>query len=78
MKMKQRRVRIKQVAAEAGVSIATIPSVRAAANDQGNDYSSVAYWYQKGKHADHAELPPMEERLPRRWPTRALGRISRK
>lgn len=27
------------------------------ANDQGDDYSSVAYWYQTGKHAHHEELP---------------------
>ncbi|MDQ0819564.1 hypothetical protein QFZ79_001856 [Arthrobacter sp. V4I6] len=25
-----------------------------------------------GKHADHAELPPVEERLPRRWPEHGL------
>jgi hypothetical protein len=42
------------------------------ANDQGNDYSSVAYWYQLGDHAPHAELPPVEERLPRRWPEHGL------
>lgn len=30
------------------------------------------YWYQTGKHADHAELPPMEDRLPRRWPEHGL------
>lgn len=27
------------------------------ANDQGNDYSSVAYWYQIGPHKPHGELP---------------------
>jgi hypothetical protein len=42
------------------------------ANDQGNDYSSVAYWYQTGPHAPHDELPPVEERLPRRWPEHGL------
>jgi hypothetical protein len=35
MKMKQRRVTIKQVAAEAGLSITTIPSVRAPPDDVG-------------------------------------------
>lgn len=42
------------------------------ANDQGNDYSSVAYWYQIGDHAEHPELPPVAERLPRRWPEHGL------
>lgn len=42
------------------------------ANDQGNDYFSVAYWYQTGKHADHSGLPPVEERLPHRWPDHGL------
>lgn len=42
------------------------------ANDQGNDYSSVAYWYQTGTHAPHADLPPVEDRLPRRWPEHGL------
>jgi hypothetical protein len=35
---------------------------------KGNDYSSVAYWYQTGQHAHHEGLSPVEERLPRRWP----------
>ena len=65
--MKQRRVTIKQVAAEACVSIE-----HGHANNQGNDYSSVAYWYQTGKHAHHEELPPVEDRLPRRWPEHGL------
>jgi hypothetical protein len=42
------------------------------ANDQGNDYSSVAYWYQIEPHAATAELPPVEQRLPRRWPEHGL------
>ncbi|MFJ8816492.1 glycoside hydrolase family 172 protein [Amycolatopsis thermoflava] len=42
------------------------------ANDQGNDYSSVAYWYQLEPHAALPELPPVEERLPRRWPEHGL------
>ena len=42
------------------------------ANDQGNDYSSVAYWYQTHPHAPHAELPPVATRLPRRWPEHGL------
>lgn len=36
------------------------------ANDQGNDYSSVAYWYQTEPHKPFAPLPPSEARLPRR------------
>ena len=42
------------------------------ANDQGNDYSSVAYWYQTGPHRPLPELPPVEQRLPRRWPEHGL------
>lgn len=42
------------------------------ANDQGNDYSSVAYWYQLEPHKDLPELPPVELRLPRRWPEHGL------
>jgi hypothetical protein len=42
------------------------------ANDQGNDYSSVAYWYQLEPHAPHADLPPAGDRLPRRWPEHGL------
>lgn len=42
------------------------------ANDQGNDYSSVAYWYQTGTHLPLPELPPVAERLPRRWPEHGL------
>jgi hypothetical protein len=42
------------------------------ANDQGNDYSSVAYWYQLEPHHAHADLPPVAERLPRRWPEHGL------
>jgi hypothetical protein len=42
------------------------------ANDQGNDYSSVAYWYQTGAHRPTLELPPVQERLPRRWPEHGL------
>lgn len=109
MKMKQRRVTIKQVAAEAGVSITTIPSVRAPLGDvgrfhayyrqektqtvlheateenpapwdlpgtnlTGDDNSSVAYWYQTGKHADHAELAPMGRTgFPGAGPSTACG-----
>jgi hypothetical protein len=44
------------------------------ANDQGNDYSSVAYWYQTGKHADHAELAPMGRTgFPGAGPSTACG-----
>jgi len=43
------------------------------ANDQGNDYSSVAYWYQLEPHAPTGELPAVEERLPRRLPDYGLS-----
>jgi hypothetical protein len=36
------------------------------ANDQGNDYSSVAYWYQAEPHKPFAPMPPASERAPRR------------
>jgi Protein of unknown function (DUF2961) len=42
------------------------------ANDQGNDYSSVAYWYQLEPHKILAPLPPVKDRLPRRWPEHGL------
>jgi hypothetical protein len=42
------------------------------ANDQANDYSSVAYWYQLEPHKALAELPPVNSRLPRRWPEHGL------
>lgn len=42
------------------------------ANDQGNEYSSVAYWYQLEPHKTLAPLPPAEKRLPRRWPEHGL------
>jgi Protein of unknown function (DUF2961) len=42
------------------------------ANDQGNDYSSVAYWYQLEPSDRVPELPPVEHRLPRRWPEHGL------
>ena len=41
------------------------------ANDQGNDYSSVAYWYQTEAVAAKP-LPPVAERLVRRWPEHGL------
>ena len=41
------------------------------ANDQSNDYSSVAYWYQLEPTAAKA-LPPVKERLVRRWPEHGL------
>jgi hypothetical protein len=34
------------------------------ANDQGNDYSSVAYWYQREPHKRFPKLLPVEKRLP--------------
>ncbi|MCX6999542.1 MAG: DUF2961 domain-containing protein [Candidatus Sumerlaeota bacterium] len=36
-----------------------------AETDPGNNYSSVAYWYQSEPHAPFAPLPPVNERLPR-------------
>jgi len=33
------------------------------ANDQGNDYASVAYWYQAEPHQPFAPLPPAKERV---------------
>lgn len=38
------------------------------ANDQANDWSSVAYWYQTEPHREIKDLPPVEDRLARRWP----------
>ena len=35
------------------------------ANDQGNDYSSVAYWYQSEPHKPFPPLPEVSKRLPR-------------
>jgi hypothetical protein len=34
------------------------------ANNQGNDYSSVAYWYQKEPHKAFPRMPPASKRLP--------------
>ena len=34
------------------------------ANNYSNDYSSVAYWYQREPHAPFPELPPLEDRRP--------------
>ena len=42
------------------------------ANDQANDYSSVAFWYQLEPHKPLPPLPPVHERLPRRWPEHGL------
>lgn len=42
------------------------------ANDQANDYSSVAYWYQLEPHKDLSLLPPIEKRLTARWPEHGL------
>jgi len=42
------------------------------ANDQGNDYSSVAYWYQLEPHKALPELPDVNSRLPKRWPEHGL------
>lgn len=36
------------------------------ANDQSNDYSSVAYWYQTEPHKPMASLPEVQDRLPRK------------
>ena len=42
------------------------------ANDQGNIYSSVAYWYQLEPHGPLGALPPVAQRLTRRWPEHGL------
>lgn len=42
------------------------------ANDQSNDYSSVAYWYQIEPHKPLAPMPPVQDRLVRRWPEHGL------
>ncbi|WP_281278895.1 DUF2961 domain-containing protein [Ectobacillus funiculus] len=42
------------------------------ANVQGNEFSSVAYWYQLEPHKPLPELPPVKEQLPRRWPEHDL------
>jgi hypothetical protein len=42
------------------------------ANDQSNDFSSVAYWYQREPHKPLPPLPPVGSRLPRRWPEHGL------
>ena len=34
-------------------------------NNYGNDYTSVAYWYQAEPHRQFPALPPVEARLPR-------------
>lgn len=34
------------------------------ANDRGDNFSSVAYWYQSEPHAKFPDLPPVEARLP--------------
>lgn len=41
------------------------------ANDQSNDYSSVGYWYALKPTAAKA-LPPVKDRLARRWPEHGL------
>ncbi len=33
-------------------------------NNYENDYTSTAFWYQKGEATPHPELPPVEDRLP--------------
>lgn len=35
------------------------------ANDRGDNYYSVAYWYQTEPHAAFPQLPPVQERIPR-------------
>ncbi|WP_267902846.1 DUF2961 domain-containing protein [Gracilibacillus salitolerans] len=42
------------------------------ANDQSNDFSCVAYWYQIEPHKRLKPLPKVEDRLPRRWPEHGL------
>ena len=40
------------------------------ANDRGDNYYSVAYWYQTEPHAPFPPLPPVEERIPHVIPSR--------
>ncbi|HLW81950.1 MAG TPA: glycoside hydrolase family 172 protein [Candidatus Acidoferrales bacterium] len=42
-----------------------------AANDRGDNFYSVAYWYQNEPHAAFPPLPPVEERIPRVIPNAA-------
>jgi hypothetical protein len=42
-----------------------------AENDRGDNFYSVAYWYQNEPHAAFPPLPPVEERIPRVIPTAA-------
>ncbi len=42
-----------------------------AANDRGDNFYSVAYWYQTEPHAPFPPLPPVEDRLPRVLPAAA-------
>lgn len=42
------------------------------ANDQANDYSSMAYWYQHMTDEPLPPLPSVEKRLVRRWPEHGL------
>jgi hypothetical protein len=41
------------------------------ANDRGDNYYSVAYWYQTEPHAPFPPLPPVDDRLPRLHPPEA-------
>lgn len=44
------------------------------ANDRGDNYYSVAYWYQSEPHAPFPALPPVEMRLPRVIPPANSGK----
>jgi hypothetical protein len=35
------------------------------ANDRGDNFFSVAYWYQSERYTDFPPLPPVAERIPR-------------
>jgi hypothetical protein len=48
------------------------PSNTATPRIRGNDYSSMAYWYQREPHEVVPELPAVSSRLPRRWPEHGL------
>ncbi len=43
------------------------------ANNLSNENSSVAYWYQLEPHKALPPLPPVEMRIPSRWPEHGLG-----
>jgi len=47
------------------------------ANHRSDNFFSVAYWYQKETHAAFPALPPVEQRLPRRYPVGGPGNAAK-